>query len=43
MLGMEYNVNFVKEVKVTESFLGLKEKGCQNIETFMVCYKAKNS
>ena len=37
-LEHEYNLNVVKEIKVTESFLTLDEstKGCQNEETLKV-------
>ena len=37
-LEHEYNLNVVKEIKVTESFLSLDEstKGCQNKETLKV-------
>ena len=37
-LEHEYNLNVVKEIKVTESFLTLDEstKGCQNKETLKV-------
>ena len=35
----EYNMNVLKEIKVTYSFLGLDEdtKGCQNEETLHNC------
>ena len=35
----EYNMNVLKEIKVTDSFLGLDEdkKGCQNEEPFHNC------
>ena len=35
----EYNINNMKELKVTESFLGLdlKDRGCQNEETMEDC------
>ena len=35
----EYNLNNLKEIDVTESFLGLPKqaKGCQNIEPFNSC------
>ena len=35
----EYNVNVVKEVEVTESYLGLDQKvrGCQKAESFHNC------
>ena len=35
----EYNLNVLKEIEVTESFLSLdkKEMGCQNEETYANC------
>ena len=38
-VGKEYNLNVVKEVKVTDEFLGLDEKvrKCSNDESFAVC------
>ena len=38
-LGKEYNLNVVKEVKVTEDFLGLRREvtKCQNDETYNDC------
>ena len=35
----KYNLNAVKEIKVTESFLGLdmKDRGCQNEEPLENC------
>ena len=37
-LGYEYNLNDVKEIQVTDSFLTLdeSEKKCQNTETYKV-------
>ena len=34
----EYNLNVIKEIKVTDSFLTLDEqsRGCQNKETYQV-------
>ena len=34
-----FHTSFLQEIKVTESFLGLKEevRGCQNLETFEDC------
>lgn len=38
-LGKEYNLNVVKEIKVTEEFLGLNEKvrKCSNYESLDDC------
>ena len=38
-IGWEYNLNVVKEIKVTKSFLGLDEKTkeCQNEMQFEEC------
>ena len=35
----EYNLNVVKEIEVTDSFLSLKEevRGCQNKEEYLEC------
>ena len=35
----EFNLNAIKEISVTESFLGLSQeaKGCQNTDTFNDC------
>ena len=35
----EYNLNVLKEIEVTDSFLSLdkKERGCQNEETYANC------
>ena len=35
----EYNLNILKEVKVTDSFMGLDEdvRGCQNQEHYIDC------
>ena len=35
----QYNINELKEIKVTESYLGLKQdvKGCQNYESIQNC------
>ena len=35
----QYNLNTLKEIVVTDSFLGLpeKDKSCQNVETYNDC------
>ena len=37
--GKEYNLNVVKEVEVTQDFLGMEEneRNCQNYESFDNC------
>ena len=39
----QYNLNVVKDIKVTEAFLGLDQniRNCQNVETYEDCSTRK--